>query len=177
MGEIRIINYYESGGVGLDHYVKVMEEMPYTYWGDDYLPHDAKVRELGTGRTRAETLINMGRKPRIVPMHKVDDGINAARLLLDHCYFDEEKCENGLNALRNYQREWDDVKRVFKRNPLHNWASHASDSFRYLAMAYKNIKPKEKAKDPLDELLKQPTLDELVEMHLKSQKNRGQPRI
>jgi hypothetical protein len=110
-------------------------------------------------------------------MHKVDDGINAARLLLDHCYFDEEKCENGLNALRNYQREWDDVKRVFKRNPLHNWASHASDSFRYLAMAYKNIKPKEKAKDPLDELLKQPTLDELVEMHLKSQKNRGQPRI
>ena len=177
MGEIRIINYYESGGVGLDHYVKMMEELPYTYWGDDYLPHDAKVRELGTGRTRAETLINMGRKPRIVPMHKVDDGINAARLLLEHCYFDQEKCENGLNALRNYQREWDDIKRVFKRNPLHNWASHASDSFRYLAMAYKNIKPKPKEKDPLEELFKQPTLDELIDLHLKSEKNRKQPRI
>ena len=135
------------------------------------------MRELGTGRTRAETLLNMGRKPRIVPSHKVDDGINAARLLLQHCYFDQEKCEDGLNALRNYQREWDDVKRVFKRTPLHNWASHASDSFRYLAMAYKNIKPKPKEIDPLENLYKQPTLDEMVEMHLKSEKNKGQPRI
>ena len=177
MGEIRIIDYYESGGVGLDHYVKVMEDMPYNYWGDDYLPHDAKVRELGTGRTRAETLVNMGRRPRIVPMHKVDDGINAARLLLQHCYFDQEKCENGLNALRNYQREWDDVKRVFKRSPLHNWASHASDSFRYLAMSYKNLKPKAKEETALEKLFKQPTLDEMVELHLKSEKNRKQPRI
>jgi phage terminase large subunit len=177
MGEIRIIDYYESGGVGLDHYVKVMEELPYSYYGNDYLPHDAKVRELGTGRTRAETLLNMGRKPRIVPSHKVDDGINAARLLLQHCYFDQEKCEDGLNALRNYQREWDDIKRVFKRTPLHNWASHASDSFRYLAMAYKNIKPKTIEETALEKLFKQPTLDELIDLHLKSEKNRKQPRI
>jgi len=60
---------------------------------------------------------------------------------------------------------------------LHNWASHASDSFRYLAMAYKNIKPKPKEKDPLEELFKQPTLDELIDLHLKSEKNRKQPRI
>ena len=176
-GEVRIINYYESGGVGLDHYVKVMEELPYSYYGNDYLPHDAKVRELGTGRTRAETLINMGRKPRIIPSHKVDDGINASRLLLTHCYFDEINCEQGLNALRNYQREWDDIKRVFKRNPLHNWASHASDSFRYLAMAYKNIKPEAKKIDPLTELTRKPTLDEMVKSHLQFMRNKKQPRI
>ena len=176
-GEVRIINYYESGGVGLDHYVKVMEELPYSYYGNDYLPHDAKVRELGTGRTRAETLINMGRKPRIIPSHKVDDGINASRLLLTHCYFDEINCEQGLNALRNYQREWDDIKRLFKRNALHNWASHASDSFRYLAMAYKNIKPEAKKIDPLTELTRKPTLDEMVKSHLQFMRNKKQPRI
>ena len=119
----------------------------------------------------------MGRHPRIVPSHKVDDGINAVRLLLQHCYFDQEKCEDGLNALRNYQRDWDDIKRVFKRTPLHNWASHASDSFRYLAMAYKNIQPKPKQKDPLDDLNKKPTLDEMVQMHLKLEKKKRQLRI
>ena len=177
MGEIRIFDYYESAGVGLDHYVKVMDEMQIEYWGDDYLPHDAKVRELGTGRTRAETLINMGRRPRIVPNHKVDDGINAVRLLLQNCYFDVKRCENGINALRNYQREWDDVKRVFKRNPLHNWASHGSDSFRYLAMSYKNIKPKEKEPDIMKELLRTPTLDEMMDMHDREQLRKPEKRI
>ena len=87
LGEVRIIDYYEHNNVGLEHYVKIMEEKGYWY-GDDWLPHDAKVRELGTGRTRAETLINMGRRPRIVPNHKIADGINAGILLLQHCYFD-----------------------------------------------------------------------------------------
>jgi hypothetical protein len=119
----------------------------------------------------------MGRRPRIVPSHKVDDGINAVRLLLQHCYFDEEKCEDGLNALRNYQRDWDDTKRVFKRTPLHNWASHASDSFRYLAMAYKNLTPEKNITNPLDEINKKPTLDEMINSHLKLQKKRRQPRI
>ena len=82
-----------------------------------------------------------------------------------------------MNALRNYQRDWDDIKRVFKRTPLHNWASHASDSFRYLAMAYKNITPKPKEIDPLENLYKQPTLDEMINSHLKLQKKKRQPRI
>jgi len=154
-----------------------MQEMNINFWGDDYLPHDAKVRELGTGRTRAETLINMGRRPRIVPMHKVDDGINAVRLLLQNCYFDAKRCENGLNALRNYQREWDDVKRVFKRNPLHNWSSHFSDSFRYLAMAYKNIAPVEQEPDILKEMVRTPTLDEMLEMYDREQRNKPERRI
>ena len=97
--------------------------------------------------------------------------------MLQHCYFDDKRCENGLNALRNYQREWDDVKRVFKRNPLHNWASHPSDSFRYLAMAYKNIKPKEKQPDIMKELLRTPTLDEMIDMHTKERRHKPEKRI
>ena len=176
MGEVRFVDFYEHSGVGLEHYVKVMEQKGYWY-GDDWLPHDAKVRELGTGRTRAETLINMGRRPRIVPNHKVEDGINAARLLLHHCYFDELNCEQGVNALRSYQREWDDVKRVFRKTPLHNWASHASDSFRYAAMAYRNIKPEKKKPDLQETLLQQSTLDEMWNIHDKERNNLLEPRI
>ena len=176
MGEVRFVDFYEHSGVGLEHYVKVMDQKGYWY-GDDWLPHDAKVRELGTGRTRAETLINMGRRPRIVPNHKVEDGINAARLLLHHCYFDELNCEQGVNALRSYQREWDDVKRVFRKTPLHNWASHASDSFRYAAMAYRNIKPEKKKPDLQETLLQQSTLDEMWNIHDKERNNLLEPRI
>ena len=176
MGEVRIIDFYEHNNVGLEHYVKVMQEKGYWY-GDDWLPHDAKVRELGTGRTRVETLINMGRKPRIVPGHRVADGINAARLLLHHCYFDEISCEPGLNALRSYQREWDDVKRVFRKTPLHNWASHAADSFRYLAIAYRNLKPKKEEPDWREELIKKPSLDEMWKIHDVERRNHKEPRI
>jgi phage terminase large subunit len=176
MGEVRIIDYYEHNNVGLEHYVKIMAEKGYWY-GDDWLPHDAKVRELGTGRTRAETLVNMGRRPRIVPNHKIADGINAGRLLLHHCYFDELNCEQGINALRSYQREYDDVKRVFKKTPLHNWASHAADAFRYLAIAYKDLKPKEPPADWQEEMLKKPSLDDLWEMHDFDSANHSEPRI
>jgi len=176
MGEVRVIDFYEHNNVGLEHYVKVMQEKGYWY-GDDWLPHDAKVRELGTGRTRVETLINMGRKPKIVPSHKVSDGINAARLLLRHCYFDELNCEQGINSLRSYQREWDDVKRVFRKTPLHNWASHAADSFRYLSIAYRNLKPKEPNPDWREELTKKPSLDEMWEIHDFEEASYREPRI
>ena len=176
MGEVRFVDFYEHSGVGLEHYVKVMEQKGYWY-GDDWLPHDAKVRELGTGRTRAETLVNMGRRPRIVTNHKVEDGINAARLLLHHCWFDELNCEQGINSLRSYQREWDDVKRVFRKTPLHNWASHAADSFRYASMAYRNIQPEKKVPGLQETLLQKSTLEEMWNIHDKETLSELEPRI
>ena len=112
-----------------------------------------------------------------MPSQKIADGINAARLLLHHCYFDELNCEQGLNALRSYQREWDDVKRVFRKTPLHNWASHAADSFRYLAIAYRNLKPKEPESDWQEEMLKKPSLDDLWGIHDLEERNHMEPRI
>lgn len=109
-------------------------------WGTDWVPHDARVKELGTGKTRVETLIGLGRRPEIVPDHKVDDGIAAARLLLPRCWFDAVLCELGLDALRQYKSEWDDDLKVFKDKPLHDWTSHAADAFRYLAMCVRLIK-------------------------------------
>lgn len=133
--ERRLIDYVENSGVGLDWYAKDLDRRPYRY-GEHILPHDAAAKELGSGKTRVETLESLGfRRVRVLPQTRVDDGINAARLILPSCWFDAEKTAAGVNALRNYRREWDDKRKVFNDRPLHNWASHGSDAFRELAMA------------------------------------------
>ncbi len=131
--EVRLIDYYEASGAGLDHYAKVLSERPYAY-RDHILPHDAKVRELGTGRSRVETLASLGLRATVARQQSVEDGINAARLLLPRCWFDADKCERGIEALRQYRADYDERLGTFKRTPLHNWCSHAADAFRYGAV-------------------------------------------
>lgn len=131
--EIRVIDYYENSGVGLDHYAKVLGEKSYVY-GDHILPHDATVKELGTGRSREETLRSLGIVPRIIPAQSVEDGINAARLQIPRCWFDADRCKRGIEALRQYRRDYDEKLKNFKQRPLHDWTSHAADAFRYLAL-------------------------------------------
>lgn len=122
--EKRIIDYYENSGVGLDHYVKVLREKGYLY-DQHILPHDAQVSELGTGKTRIETLRALGLDNiAIAPKLMVDDGIQAVRMFLATCWFDEDKCERGLEALRQYQRDWDDKGKTWRGRPRHDWTSH-----------------------------------------------------
>lgn len=137
--EVRVIDHYENHGQGLPHYASVIASKGYRP-GDDWVPHDAKVKELGTGRTRVETLMSLGRKPKVVPDHKIMDGINAARVTLPNVWFDKFKCADGLEALRQYQADYDEKLRTFKDKPRHDWSSHTADAFRYLAMAYREIK-------------------------------------
>lgn len=162
--EVRVIDHYENHSHGLPHYAEVLSKKPYRY-EHDWVPHDAKVRELGTGRTRVETLINLKRHPRVVPDHKVMDGINAARVTIPRCWFDRDKCANGLEALRQYRSEYDEKLRTFKDAPRHDWTSHTADAFRYLAMAYRAITEGEKPKDPIKEMLKPKTFDQMMAEH------------
>ena len=148
--EVRVIDFYENCGQKLAHYAAELQARGYVY-GDHWVPHDAKVRELGTGRTRVETMKALGLKPRLVPDHKVMDGINALRLTLPNCWFDAEKCAEGIEALRQYRADFDDKLRTFKNNPRHDWTSHAADAARYMAMAYREMKaPEPKKKPPID---------------------------
>lgn len=139
-GEIRVIDHYENHGQGLPHYAEVMAAKGYAY-GDDWVPHDAKVKELGTGRTRVETLVSLRRRPRVVPDHKLMDGINAVRQTLPRVWFDKVRCADGLEALRQYRTDYDEKTRAFKDTPRHDWSSHTADAMRYLAMAYREITP------------------------------------
>ena len=131
--EKRIIDYYEASGVGLDHYANMMRDKGYFY-GTHILPHDARVKELGSGKSRIETLATFGiRDVYIAPMLRVDDGIQATRLFLRTCYFDEEKTKRGVEALKQYRRDFDEKGKTWRARPLHDWTSHAADAFRYLA--------------------------------------------
>lgn len=103
----------------------------------DYVPHDARQRVWGMKKGRLETMIDEGLNPQVVEGMSVLDGINAARRTLPRVVFHERCEELGISALEQYQREWDDDNKVFRQNPLHNWASHLADAFRYLALAWR----------------------------------------
>ena len=138
--QLFILDHYAASGVGLEHYADVIEKRKHTYgWRDglDYVPHDAKIKEWGSGRTRVETMQSMDLHPQLVPMATLDDGINAVRRTLPLCVF-HPRCEDGgITALEQYHREWDDDKKAFRQKPEHDWTSHPSDAFRYLALSWR----------------------------------------
>lgn len=132
--EIHVIDHYEASGVDLGHYVREVVGKPYFYAGH-IVPHDAQAKELGTGKSRLEVLASLGLKNLTVcPMHRVEDGINAVRVMLPRCWFDATKCKRGLEALKLYRAEIDKKFKILRPRPVHDWTSHSADGFRYLAM-------------------------------------------
>jgi phage terminase large subunit len=134
--EYRLIDYLEGSGEGLPYYLKELQQKPYLY-GTDYLPHDGRARQLGTGKSVEELMRQAGRKVSIVPMLSVADGINAARTIFHQCWFDAQRCADGLQALRHYRHGEREELGVKTKEPLHDWASHAADGFRYFAVGIK----------------------------------------
>jgi phage terminase large subunit len=148
--ELQIVDYYEASGHGAEHYCEWLNEQKYR--GVDWVPHDARVREWGSGRSRLETLRMLGRKPRIVAAHTLQDGINAARRTIPIVRFDAARCARGIDCLKSYQAEWSEELRTFKKTPLHDWASHGADAFRYLAMIWREPMVSEEEMTPLQRL-------------------------
>ena len=148
---LRVIGHIEDHGKALPHYVGELSALGYRY-GLDFVPHDAKARELGTGRTRVETLIGLGRKPQLVTAHTVEDGINALRVMFPRIRFDAGATRDGIEALRQYRVDFDEKTKAFKNHPRHDWTSHSADAARYMAVAYRDmvapIKPKPKPQPP-----------------------------
>lgn len=171
--QIHVIDHYEASGFAIEHYAEVKKRKGYRY-GDDFVPHDAKVREFSrsTGaedghraRQRVEVMLELGLKPVVVTQHRVEDGINAARRALSRCWFNAETTGPGMEALRQYRADFDEKARAFKNAPKHDWTSHTADAFRYLAMAWEEIaKPVQKT-DVIAELLRPKTLNEMLREH------------
>ena len=135
--EVHIIDFYEASGAGLEHYVKTLQDKGYVY-DQHVLPHDVRVRELGSGKSRVEMLEELGiHNIEIAPQLLIDDGIQQVRTLLDKCYFDEVSCEKLVDSLLAYSREWDDNGNTWRMRPKHDWSSHAADAMRYLAIGYR----------------------------------------
>ena len=135
--EIHVIDYYQNNNAELAHYARVLKEKKYLYKQHN-LPHDIKVRELQSGRSRLQMLRRLVNDPvKTVKMMPIKDGIEAARVIFNKCWFDKKKTEELVDALSQYTQEWDDKKGMFKEKPLHNWASHPADAFRMLAVGYR----------------------------------------
>lgn len=146
--QVYVLDCYTNNGGGVDHYA---EECSKRGWvqGIDFVPHDAKVREWGTtgGRTRVETMRLLGLNPVLVPDATKLDGINAVRRTLPRCVFHPRCEEKGIAALEQYRREWDDERKAFRANEVHDWSSHLSDAFRYLSLSWRtHVEPVEEKK-------------------------------
>jgi phage terminase large subunit len=137
--EIHIIDYYENSGpgVGIDHYVKHLQGLPYI-WGEHTGPHDLNSASFAAGgRSTVDIAASLGFRFRVLPRADRQDGINAARAFLARCWFDRAKTERGRLALMSYHRTWDEKRHTFSTDPYHDWSSNGADAFRYLAVGHK----------------------------------------
>jgi hypothetical protein len=116
--------------------MEYLKTKPYAY-GEMYLPHDAQNKSFQTGKSTRELMIAHGAATRLLPNLSVQDGIQGVRFTLENTFFNTDNADvrMGLNALKIYQREWDDKKKMFKEAPLHDWSSNPADAFRSLSMA------------------------------------------
>ncbi|HUC95510.1 MAG TPA: terminase [Candidatus Saccharimonadia bacterium] len=140
--EIRLIDYVEGSGESLAHWLGVVKSKPYVY--EKHLaPHDVMVHEYSSGMTRQASARKMGIN--LIPVKKVDiiPGIDQVRGILSRCFFEERKCAQGIKALENYKKEWNDRAGCWNSGPLHNWASHGADAFRTLATGLHFIENRE----------------------------------
>jgi phage terminase large subunit len=139
-GEIRVLDYHEAHGQPIIYYANQIKERPYEY-GTHWLPHDAKAKTLASGgKSIIEQIFDKLPKEsfKIVPNLSLQDGIQASRMALARTWFDAMKCSEGIECLRQYQREYDEDKKVFRDKPRHDWTSHGSDAFRMLAVAWQD---------------------------------------
>lgn len=138
--EYRAIDFYEASGEGLSHYAGVLNGKGYVY-GKHFAPHDIEVRELGTGTSRIELARNFGINFEVVKQHRIEDGINALRMILPLMWFDQKKCKAGVESLRYYHWRANERLGGFTNTPEHDWSSHACDAARYFAMGFKESAP------------------------------------
>ena len=147
-GEIRVIDFYAVSGADIHDIAGVVLQKPYSY-AKHYLPHDARAKSLQTGRSVIEQLaahLDIA-KLAVVPDIGVQSGIQAARLMLPRVWFDAERCRDGIEALRQYQREYDEDKKAYRQSPRHDWTSHPADAFRMVAVSYSEVAEKPPAPD------------------------------
>jgi len=136
--EIRLVDYYEPDSIGLVNYIREIKDKGYVL-GEHFAPHDIKVREYTSGKSRKEIAESLGIDFQVVPKLSIDDGIEAVKTIFNRCVFDKVKCKDGLLALKHYKKEYDEKRSDYKNVPYHNWASHGADAFRYMAVSYAMI--------------------------------------
>lgn len=136
---IRIIDYYENSGKGLDHYAQIIHAKEYNY-GRHIAPHDIQVREwAGGAQTRMDKARQLGINFTIANKIPLADGIESVKTMLPKCWIDDIKCKRLIQALENYRREYDPIRKIYQDHPFHDWASDPCDALRMLAVSLNKL--------------------------------------
>jgi phage terminase large subunit len=131
--ETRLLRYFEDSQQTISYYLAKLQSFGYVY-DTIWLPHDAKAKSLGTGKSIEEIVRATGMKVQILDRVPVADSINAARTIFSKCYFDRQNTEEGLQCLRHYRYDVDPETKMFSAKPLHDEYSHGADAFRYIGL-------------------------------------------
>lgn len=134
----RIDHLVGDASDGLPEIIAKVKNKPYVY-GRHFGPHDLEATDVGTGKTRIESARVLGLKFDLVPKQSIEDGINAVPLFLDRLDVDREHNKEWIRSMKNYGREWDEKRGMYKDEPLHDWASHDADETRYAALSEKKM--------------------------------------
>jgi hypothetical protein len=183
-GKIGLVGYYQNCGEGMPHYVehlKAFRRRTGCKFGLHVFPHDIRVREWGSSRTRMEQFVESDLDARIdariAPKQAKEDQINAARQTLRICYFDAAECDEGLCALRSYRKEWDEERGIWRDKPRHDWASHGANALMSLSVWWREMRDEEPPENleakmrrehaatrkAVEEMTKPKTLDQMFE--------------
>ena len=139
LGEIRVLEHHSSNGQSVPFYTGLIQSKNYNY-GTHWLPHDARAKTLSSGGKSIIEQLSAKiplESMKIVPNLSLQDGIQASRMALQRAWFDGDKCMEGIECLRQYQREYDEDKKVFRDRPRHDWTSHSADAWRYCSIAWR----------------------------------------
>jgi phage terminase large subunit len=131
--ETRLLRYFEDSQQTMSFYLAKLQSFGYLY-DTIWLPHDAKAKSLGSGKSIEEIVRATGMKVQVLDRVPVADSINAARTIFNRCYFDRQNTEEGLQCLRHYRYDVDPESKVFSAKPLHDEYSHGADAFRYIGL-------------------------------------------
>ncbi len=177
----RLVGFFQDNLEGMPYYARIVREM-YEERGwkravgedraVDYVPHDARVTEWGSDKTRLEQMMGKGLNPRVGKELSFQDGINAVLTTFSAFEFDEENCSEGIMVIKAYCREWDEDAGRWRDKPHDNWAADGADALRYVAITYQEIPPPPEPKKPKPIEFRMPTINEMVADHLRSVKGR-----
>ena len=159
-GEIRLIDYYEYNGQGIGHYCDIIKARGYNY-DRHWVPHDAANELMAAGgRSIVNQAWDAGIKMSVIPATSQQNSIEASRLTLARCWFDHDKCKDGIEALRQYQFEFDEDKKVFKSKPRHDWTSHGADAFEIIGQVWRT--PENERPKPVPKFLHNMTFNDVI---------------
>ncbi|MCP1679421.1 PBSX family phage terminase large subunit [Kerstersia gyiorum] len=155
--EIRVVDYIEDERRTIESYITDREQESLALregwnWGNDYLPHDGFARRHQTGRSDADVLKSLGRRPLQIAGGDVEAGIRRARQLFPRVYFN--MASPGVKQLVEHMRRY---RRHINRQtgaagaPVHDAHSHGADAYRYLAAVADDLSNEVRQEAPREE--------------------------